>query len=110
MTSTKALLGVVMAVALSACSSPARFDNASGANGAGTGTGAGADGISTSVLDPTSIGYFDQTVGNTINFAVDESTLSDAARQVLLGQAQWLRDNPGFVAVIEGHADEQGTR
>jgi peptidoglycan-associated lipoprotein len=26
------------------------------------------------------------------------------------GQAQWLNTNPGYAAIIEGHADEQGTR
>ena len=25
-------------------------------------------------------------------------------------QAAWLMDNPDFTAIIEGHADEQGTR
>ena len=25
-------------------------------------------------------------------------------------QANWLIDNPGFVIIVEGHADERGTR
>jgi peptidoglycan-associated lipoprotein len=28
----------------------------------------------------------------------------------LQGQAEWLLANPDYVATIEGHADEQGTR
>ena len=30
--------------------------------------------------------------------------------QTLDGQAQWLLANASYLAVIEGHADEQGTR
>ncbi len=30
--------------------------------------------------------------------------------QVLDGQAQWLMTNSDYLAIIEGHADEQGTR
>ena len=29
---------------------------------------------------------------------------------VLDGQAEWLMTNPEFTALVEGHADEQGTR
>ena len=29
---------------------------------------------------------------------------------VLQGQAQWLNANPDYAIIIEGHADEQGTR
>ena len=43
-------------------------------------------------------------------FAVDQSTLSSEAQATLEGQAQWLMTNRDFTAVIEGHADEQGTR
>lgn len=43
-------------------------------------------------------------------FAVDQSTLSPTAQTTLDGQAQWLLTNSDYLAVIEGHADEQGTR
>ena len=43
-------------------------------------------------------------------FVVDQSNLSPEAQTTLDGQAQWLMANPEFNAVIEGHADEQGTR
>src|SRR5690606_16203522 len=38
------------------------------------------------------------------------STLSPEGRVILANQAGWLNQNQGFSAVIEGHADEQGTR
>ena len=43
-------------------------------------------------------------------FAVDQSTLSPEATDVLNGQANWLLQNTQYVVTIEGHADEQGTR
>ena len=94
------LIGVLGATA---CTNPGRFDNA-GAGGAGAGVVPG------SASDPTSPAYFQQTVGDRVLFAVDTSTLSAAGTQILEMQATWLMDNPGFTAVIEGHADEQGTR
>jgi peptidoglycan-associated lipoprotein len=60
--------------------------------------------------DPRSIAYFNQTVGDRVLFAVDQSTLSPEARGILQAQANWLAQNPGYAIIIEGHADEQGTR
>ncbi len=95
----KAML-LVAGLALAACAGPGRF-----------GAGGGADGaIPGSVGDPSSPAYFQQTVGDRIFFAVDQSSLSPEAQSVLDGQIDWLARNPAFNAVIEGHADEQGTR
>jgi peptidoglycan-associated lipoprotein len=49
-------------------------------------------------------------VGDRVLFAVDQSTLSPAAMATLDQQASWLMSNPEYTALIEGHADEQGTR
>jgi hypothetical protein len=44
-------------------------------------------------------------------FAVDQSTLSPEAQQTLAAQAQWLNNQgASYAIIIEGHADEQGTR
>ena len=72
--------------------------------------GGGNDGISTSALDPTSVEYFNQEIGDTVLFEVDQSTLTPAAAQILNAQANWLLNNPGKSIVVQGHADEQGTR
>lgn len=47
--------------------------------------------------------------GNTVLFARDQVALSAEGRAVVAGQAQWLTRNAGFTAVVEGHADEEGT-
>lgn len=93
-------------LALAACTNPNRFDTSGGA-GAGAG---GAGGLAGSAQDPTSAAYFQQAIGDRVLFAVDQSTLSSEAQATLDGQAQWLMTNRDFTAVIEGHADEQGTR
>ena len=103
----KALL-LIAALGLAACNNPDRF----GAGGAGA-NGAGGF-VDTNGLgdpnDPTSIAYFNQTVGDRVLLAVDQSTLSPEGRTVLEGQSQWLAANPNYAIIIEGHADEQGTR
>lgn len=103
---TKAIL-LVAALGAAACTNPSRFDG--GANG-GAGAGMGAGMQPGSASDPRSPTYFQQTVGDRVLFAIDQSTLNDQARTILAGQARWLRDNPEYSTVIEGHADEQGTR
>ena len=54
--------------------------------------------------------YFNQTIGDRVLFAVDQSTLSAEAMVILDAQADWLMKNGQFDTLIEGHADEQGTR
>ncbi|SFK80929.1 peptidoglycan-associated lipoprotein Pal [Shimia haliotis] len=93
---------LVAGVALAACSQP-HLD------GSGTGTGSGL-GEAGSASDPTSVAYFNETIGDRVLFEVDQSTLSEQGRLVVLAQANWLLANSDFTAVIEGHADEQGTR
>jgi peptidoglycan-associated lipoprotein len=90
------------ALALSACAQGGLSNDASaGFNGQG--------GIG-SASDPTSIAFFNQTIGDRVLFAVDQSSLSVEAQSILAGQAQWLLTNPEYSALVEGHADEQGTR
>ncbi len=50
------------------------------------------------------------SVGNTVYFTEAEATLSDEARQILTRQAAWLVQNAAAMAMVEGHADEPGTR
>ena len=105
---TKVIL-LVAALGASACTNPGRFD--SDAASGRSGTSLDQSGIVPgSANDPQSVAYFNQTVGDRVLFAVDQSTLSDEGRTVLTGQARWLIDNRDYTAIIEGHADEQGTR
>lgn len=71
--------------------------------------GAGASGVGANAL-PGTAEYFATNVGDTVLFPVDQSTLTPDARTILANQASWLNQNQGFSAVVQGHADEQGTR
>ena len=42
-------------------------------------------------------------------FAFDGYDLDPAAREILKGNAKWLRANPSAIVQIEGHCDERGT-
>ncbi len=108
---------IVAALGLAACKNPDRYgagsgNGADGANGAGLGLN--GDGVATSGLgdpsNPASVAYFNATVGDRVHFVVDQSTLTEEARGILNGQAAWLTANPDYAIIIEGHADEQGTR
>ena len=105
MTSTLKALMLGGTLALAACSNAINEDdtNAVDLNGAGTFTEG-------SPQDPASPAHFQQVVGDRVFFAVDQSTLSAEAQAILQAQANWLLANTDYVATIEGHADEQGTR
>lgn len=44
-----------------------------------------------------------------IHFEFDRSNLLPEAQEILSSKAQWLRDNPDALVIIEGHCDERGT-
>ena len=100
-----AAIGIILGLA--ACARPAKDMQVQDPYAGGAGAGAG--GVGASAL-PGTAEYFKANVGDTVLFAIDQSTLSPEARSALANQAGWLNQNRGFSAVIEGHADEQGTR
>ena len=54
--------------------------------------------------------YLADGVPDRVFFATNESILTTASRETLRAQAAWLRKNPDVTVVVEGHADERGTR
>lgn len=44
-----------------------------------------------------------------VHYAFDSAVLDNSAQAALTFKAQWLRDNPNAIVVIEGHCDERGT-
>ena len=49
-------------------------------------------------------------VGDRVFFETDSSELTSPAVATLEKQAQWLRAYPQYAFIVEGHADERGTR
>ena len=54
--------------------------------------------------------YLASGVADRVFFATNESVLTTASRDTLRKQAEWLRKNSNINVVLEGHADERGTR
>ena len=44
-----------------------------------------------------------------IHFDFDKATIRPVDTKVLDASANWLRENPGYIVLIEGHCDERGT-
>ncbi len=61
-------------------------------------------------LEPDSPQYFSRLIGDTVYFEVDQSQINNFSEEVLRKQAEWLSQNPDYSIIVEGHADEQGTR
>ncbi len=85
---------VVLVVALAACSR-------SGTGVGNLGPGGGAPGSQQEFL---------VTVGDRVFFETDSSNLTAVATQTLDKQAVWLNRYTNYRIMIEGHADERGTR
>ena len=54
--------------------------------------------------------YLASGVPDRVFFATNETVLTTASRETLRKQAAWLRKNSDVTVVLEGHADERGTR
>jgi len=92
-------VALALAIALSACARGP--DGEPGGLGIGVGFGATAAGT---------IEEFVASIGDRVFFDTDSAELSAQARQTLDSQARWLNEYSRFRIVIEGHADERGTR
>jgi peptidoglycan-associated lipoprotein len=57
-----------------------------------------------------SVEYLASGVKDRVFFATNETVLTTASRETLRKQAAWLRKNSKITIVLEGHADERGTR
>jgi peptidoglycan-associated lipoprotein len=70
------------------------------------GIGAGAGGAAT----PGSAQDFVVNVGDRVFFETDSTDLTPTAVATLDKQAAWLSRYPRYTFLVEGHADERGTR
>ncbi len=102
MAATKTLLAALMAAGLlAACSNTDENAAATGAGGASAAGGA---------IRPGSQEDLVANVGDRVFFDTDSSSVRGDQRPVLERQAAWLRTNAAVQVMVEGHADERGTR
>ena len=116
-----------VALALAACSTTDSVDEASTTEAAGASQGAEQSGtpqpgavrsgdVEGENLDADRAGAATQASleafagTDRVFFGFDSSELSPSARQTLQRQADWMNQHSRVDVVIEGHADERGTR
>lgn len=63
-----------------------------------------------SSISPGSAEDFRVNVGDTVFFETDQHSIRPDAQSVLQKQAAWLKQYPQTKLLVEGHADERGTR
>ncbi|AZO50550.1 MAG: peptidoglycan-associated lipoprotein Pal [Mesorhizobium sp.] len=99
LTRNPAMIALVAALAITGCASKKTPNSAAdlGLNGAGAAT-------------PGSAQDFTVNIGDRIFFDTDSSSIRADAQTTLSRQAQWLNQYKQYAIVIEGHADERGTR
>ncbi|MCL2473825.1 MAG: peptidoglycan-associated lipoprotein Pal [Alphaproteobacteria bacterium] len=104
----KKLLCLTAAVVLvSACSTTGVNEGDAGRSGQ-QGYGQGQHGVSSAT--PGTMEDMVVNVGDRVFFAFDRSDLKPDAQDTLDRQAAWLKKFGGVKVIIEGHADERGTR
>ena len=89
-------LVILACLALSACATQKKVDTGQMQSDVYTGT--------------DTVKYLASGVPDRVFFATNESVLTTASRDTLRKQAAWMRKNSDLTFVIEGHADERGTR
>ena len=80
--------------------------SSSSASGSATASASSSSTTATQMSDAEKLAQ----VGNTVYFGFDSSELDGEAQATLDRQAAFLNVNPTMVVIIEGHADERGTR
>ena len=90
----------------SASGSSSSSATAAGSTSSSTSSSASSSTIATQMSDAEKLAQ----VGNTVYFGFDSSELAGEAQATLDRQAAFLNVNPTMVVIIEGHADERGTR
>lgn len=109
------IIAAVAVLALAAaCSTPSEESTDAGTmGGAGSGSdvsGAGAGDIVEGELSPVVAEQRLVEIGDRVFFGLDQHDLSPEARATLDQQAAFLNQQSALAIVLEGHADERGTR
>jgi len=99
LTRNPAMIALIAMLAITGCASKKAINNPGdlGLNGAGAAT-------------PGSAQDFTVNIGDRIFFDTDSTSIRADAQQTLSRQAQWLNQYKQYAIVVEGHADERGTR
>ncbi|MCW6655791.1 peptidoglycan-associated lipoprotein Pal [Yersinia ruckeri] len=104
----KGLKGLMLALpvlAIAACSSNKSANNDQSGMGAGTGT----ESSNLSSEEQARLQMQELQKNNIVYFGFDKYDIASDFAQMLDAHAAFLRSNPSYKVVVEGHADERGT-
>ncbi|MBI1276398.1 peptidoglycan-associated lipoprotein Pal [bacterium] len=108
----KLLASAAVLTLVAACETPS--DSSGSVSGRGTGSDGRAGGMGGRGSEYDSSNYAGKElapgVADRVFFDYDSSVIRGDAQDVLSAQAEWLKKNGNISIVIEGHADERGTR
>ena len=105
----KVLKGLMLALpvlAVAACSSNKSANNDQSGMGAGTGT---ENGSNLSSEEQARLQMQELQKNNIVYFGFDKYDIGSDFAQMLDAHAAFLRSNPSYKVVVEGHAEERGT-
>jgi len=121
----KWLAPALAVVLLAACTTGSELEEGMADSGPAVSAGGGDDGASdggvqtaeTQAVDsrpvappPGSAEELQQVIGDRVNFAYDDHRLDTLAQDQVIAWANWLTAHSGLSVIVEGHADERGTR
>lgn len=107
----KVITLVAAAFMLTACGTTS--EDTGDATGAGTGASTSGMTSGVSTMEGPAPGTQEDlvvNVGDRVFFDFDSSALRPDARDTVEGLAAWMNNRPSTTIIIEGHADERGTR
>jgi peptidoglycan-associated lipoprotein len=108
----KLLASAALLTLVAACETPS--DSSGNVSGRGTGSDGRAGGVGGRGGEYSADNYVGKElapgVADRVFFDYDSSVIRGDAQDVLSAQADWLKKNGNVRILIEGHADERGTR
>lgn len=106
----KGLMLVVPVLAIAACSSHKSANNGDeSAMGVGAGTGMDMNGNNASSDEQARLQMQELQRNNIVYFDLNKYDIRSEFAQMLDAHANFLRSNPSYKVIVEGHADERGT-
>ncbi|MCY3981006.1 MAG: peptidoglycan-associated lipoprotein Pal [Alphaproteobacteria bacterium] len=109
----KLLASAMALLLLAACETGSNLDDDNAAAATGTQAESGQNqGVDSQAVAPPpgSAEELQQIIGDKVNFAYDRHDLDTGAQDQVTSWANWLTAHSSLSVVIEGHADERGTR
>lgn len=100
------LLALALGLLIAACSSSQQ----SGTDASGSGTTGTTTGQAMTGPEPGTQAHLNQTIGDRVFFDFDRHAIRSDMQGTVTAWAQWLKENPEVNILVEGHADERGTR